>query len=291
MKHPRAVASLTAALALALTALFALSAEPTQAQEAPFTAYGVGLTAGASVSAVVKSVTCATVTADAGGNWLISIASTAPCKPKTGDVISFKLNGQATNATETWRVGGAPTDIANGVALVAGPDTKPPVVTAPAAINVTVAEGVASAPSTTATIVTFLAAGKATDLIDGTVAVTNNAPAAFPVGTTTVTFSATDKAGNTGTATSTVTVKVSAGAGTFLAQPSGSGVNTALWNGGSIEQAVDAAGASLNSIWIYEGGKAIGYTVGAPSFVNSVFFALFPGVEIPSGQIMILVMS
>lgn len=291
MKHPRAIASLTVALALALSALFALSAEPAQAQEAPFTAYGVGLTAGASVSAVVRSVTCATVTADAGGNWLISIAATAPCKPKTGDVISFKLNDQATNATETWRVGGAPTDIANGVALVAGPDTKPPVVTAPSAITVTVADVVASAAARNAKIVTFLAAGKATDLIDGTVAVTNNAPAEFPVGTTTVSFSATDKAGNTGTATSTVTVKVSAGTGTFLAQPSGSGANTALWNGGSIEQVVDAAGPSLSSIWIYWGGKAIGYRVGAPSFVNSAFLSLFPDGEIPSGQILILVMS
>jgi len=46
----------------------------------------------------------------------------------------------------------------------------------------------------------------ATDLVDGTVAVTNNAPASFPVGVTTVTYTATDSHSNTATATQTVTV-------------------------------------------------------------------------------------
>ena len=45
------------------------------------------------------------------------------------------------------------------------------------------------------------------DIVDGPVAVTNDAPAIFPVGITTVIFSATDAAGNTGVAASTVTVE------------------------------------------------------------------------------------
>ncbi len=46
--------------------------------------------------------------------------------------------------------------------------------------------------------------GQATDAFAVTIA--NNAPAAFPLGVTTVTYSATDAAGNTSTATQTVTV-------------------------------------------------------------------------------------
>ncbi|MGJ0484671.1 MAG: HYR domain-containing protein [Methylomicrobium sp.] len=46
----------------------------------------------------------------------------------------------------------------------------------------------------------------ATDNCDTSVTVTSNAPAVFPLGTTTVTFTATDDAGNTATATTTVTV-------------------------------------------------------------------------------------
>jgi hypothetical protein len=46
----------------------------------------------------------------------------------------------------------------------------------------------------------------ASDACDGTVPVTSNAPALFPAGTTTVTFTAKDAARNTATATTTVTV-------------------------------------------------------------------------------------
>ena len=287
----RNAASLTAALTLALATLFTFGARPAHAQVAPFTAYGQGLTAGATVAAVVKGVTCGTATVDTLGNWLIQVASTSPCKPTTGNQISFLLNGQATGAAETWRAGGAPTDITNGIALVAGPDTTPPVVTAPAAISVTVAEGASGAPATTARIVTFLAAASAADAVDGAVSVSNDAPAQFPIGATTVTFSATDTAGNAASATSTVTVKESGGAGTFLNAPTGAGINPVLWNGGTVDQVVDAAGVGLRSMWIYEGGRAIGYTAGAPGFVNAGFLALFPDGEIPPDQIIVLVLG
>ncbi|MCJ8274643.1 MAG: HYR domain-containing protein, partial [Psychrosphaera sp.] len=55
-------------------------------------------------------------------------------------------------------------------------------------------------------IVTFLAGATVTDNHDTSLNVTNNAPATFTVGTTTVIFSATDSASNTGTASATVTV-------------------------------------------------------------------------------------
>ena len=78
------------------------------------------------------------------------------------------------------------------------PDTTAPVVTAPA--NITVAANQAAA------ITAFLNGATATDNIDGTVAVTHNAPLPLSVGAHLITFSATDAASNTGTASATITV-------------------------------------------------------------------------------------
>ena len=74
-------------------------------------------------------------------------------------------------------------------------DTDKPVITAQASVTVE-----ATAPTMT------VALGTAT-ATDNVGAVTSNAPASFPLGTTTVTYTAKDAAGNVGTATQTVTVK------------------------------------------------------------------------------------
>jgi len=84
-------------------------------------------------------------------------------------------------------------------------DQTPPAVTAPANISVPATQ-TDGTPATDAAIAAFLNGASATDNVDGAITPTNDAPAIFPVGTTTVTFSATDAAGNTGTATATVTV-------------------------------------------------------------------------------------
>ena len=52
----------------------------------------------------------------------------------------------------------------------------------------------------------FLAAASAADIVDGAVPVLNNAPEVLPLGTTRITFTATDSAGNTATAQSALTV-------------------------------------------------------------------------------------
>lgn len=77
-------------------------------------------------------------------------------------------------------------------------DTTPPALTAPP--DVTVEQ--TNKAGTPATI------GSATvsDICDANPAVTNNAPATFPLGTTVVTFTAKDASGNTSTATMKVTV-------------------------------------------------------------------------------------
>jgi hypothetical protein len=76
-------------------------------------------------------------------------------------------------------------------------DTTPPTVTAPA--NITIE---ATGPTTAVSLGT----ATATDLVDGTLTPTPSDTGPFAVGTTTVTWSATDAHGNTGTATQTVTV-------------------------------------------------------------------------------------
>ena len=73
-------------------------------------------------------------------------------------------------------------------------------------------------PASDPAIAHFLAQASATDLVDGSDPVANDAPSAFAVGDRTVTFSAVDAAGNRRMATSTVTV-VHDGAFTFDLPP------------------------------------------------------------------------
>ncbi len=85
------------------------------------------------------------------------------------------------------------------------PDTTAPVINAPAGVSV-VAQTSSGLPASDVAISAFLAAATAVDAVDGALTVSHDAPAVFPIGATTVTFTARDNAGNTGTATSTVTV-------------------------------------------------------------------------------------
>ena len=90
------------------------------------------------------------------------------------------------------------------------PNTAP-TVNAPAPITLTVPQGTTSVPASDPTIAAFLADASANDTEDGALSVSNDAPSDFPLGVTTVTFSATDSCGLTTTATSTVTIQEEAG--------------------------------------------------------------------------------
>jgi len=84
-------------------------------------------------------------------------------------------------------------------------DSVSPVVTAPEAITFAAVDS-SGVPATNDAVVEFLAAAIATDNVDGAVSVSNDAPDVFPLGDKTVTFEATDAAGNEGVATTVVTV-------------------------------------------------------------------------------------
>ena len=86
------------------------------------TFYGGGLEAGAVVIASIGGVECGRAEADAGGGWSIVIPPGA-CGGGAvdGAVVAFAIDGRAATAEATWRSGGLPDDVENGIALtVAG---------------------------------------------------------------------------------------------------------------------------------------------------------------------------
>ena len=82
--------------------------------------------------------------------------------------------------------------------IVSVRDTTKPVIIAPKDITF-VSAGMLSMIN--------LGTATATDIVDDALTITNNAPNSFPIGTTTITWTATDDSGNSATAIQTVTVK------------------------------------------------------------------------------------
>ena len=102
------------------------------------------------------------------------------------------------------------TATATATATVSVVDSTAPVVMPPVSIVVE-ATGPAGTPESDPAIIAFLAGASATGLVvvDQTLLITHDGPAMYPLGvTTTVTFSVTDSADNTGTEFATVTVTV-----------------------------------------------------------------------------------
>ncbi|MES2559229.1 MAG: HYR domain-containing protein [Bacteroidota bacterium] len=110
---------------------------------------------------------------------------------------SFNVGITAVTATATNAIGSSSTTF-----NVVVTDNQLPSITAPANINLNV-------PSCQSTPVS-VALGMAVASDNCSVTTVNNAPALFPVGTTTVTWTAQDPSGNTKTATQTVTITQSA---------------------------------------------------------------------------------
>ncbi|WP_198555742.1 immunoglobulin-like domain-containing protein [Colwellia sp. 75C3] len=107
--------------------------------------------------------------------------------------ITYNVNDAASNAAITL------------TRQVTVQDVEAPVVITPNNIIVAAMDAFGT-PISNTTISAFLNAANASDLVDGLVEVTHDAPTVFEIGTTTVTFSAVDSANNTGTAQATVTV-------------------------------------------------------------------------------------
>jgi hypothetical protein len=104
--------------------------------------------------------------------------------------------------TVTWTATDASGNVSTGTQKVTVVDTTPPTITAPASVTAN-----ATSPSGIPAAQVNLGAPIVSDIGDANPVVINNAPAVFPVGVTTVTWTATDHSGNTATATQTVTVR------------------------------------------------------------------------------------
>ncbi len=167
-------------------------------------------------------------------------------------------DGTVTNKSNpvvvTDALGNAISNVASLMNVVASSgDTTPPVVTAPIDIYVSAVD-INGTPASNSLITTFLAQVSAIDNIDGSLTPTNNALTIFPIGITTVTFTATDAAGNIGTATATVTVQ-------SLATP----VISNIANGATL------AGTSQTFNWVDTGASSYRLLVGA-RFGGSGYF-------------------
>jgi len=150
------------------------------------------LTIPAAMTAEATSPAGAVVTFAATATDVCDAQPAVVCSPLSGSV--FPLGTTTVTVTATDASG----NVAGGSFTVTVVDTTKPVVTIPAAMT---AEATSAAGAPVA-----IGQATATDNVDPNPTVTNNAPALFPLGTTTVTWTATDAAGNVATGTQTVTV-------------------------------------------------------------------------------------
>jgi gliding motility-associated-like protein len=170
---------------------------------------GAGNTATATQLVTISDNTNPTITAPAA----IAINTTTGCTvtglalgtPVTADncTVASVTNNAPTSfpigsTSVIWTVTDGSGNTATATQVVTVSDVTNPTITAPVAITVTTNSGCEASG---------IALGLPITADNCTVAsVTNNAPATFPIGTTTVTWTVTDAAGNTSTATQTVTV-------------------------------------------------------------------------------------
>ena len=142
----------------------------------------------------------ANVTAEATGPAGAAVTLALPKATDNVGVVSLTSNAPGTFPLGTtaviWTAKDAVGNTGTATQQVTVKDSTPPAVTAPPAISLE-----ATGPQTPVA----LGMATATDAV-GVVAISNNAPASFSLGTTTVTWTATDAAGNLGTATQLVTV-------------------------------------------------------------------------------------
>ncbi len=130
----------------------------------------------------------------------------------------------------TWSATDQAGNAGSAAQIVSVVDTTPPAITLPANLTLLGDVALGGLPVNDAVIAALIAGVTATDLVDGAITPTNNAPALFANGTASrITFTAIDASGNLATAASMVTVTVNnpAGTGNNAPAPSGTGLTIA----------------------------------------------------------------
>ena len=125
------------------------------------------------------------------------LPSAIVCTPAPGSLFELGSLPVVCRATDSRG------NVGTGGLTVTVVDTTPPTLSVPAPLHVSATGGL---PASTPAVAGFLAAAQAADIADSSPRVSSDAPAFFPLGTTTVTFAAVDSSGNRATRTSTVTV-------------------------------------------------------------------------------------
>ncbi|MES9851976.1 MAG: HYR domain-containing protein [Candidatus Thiodiazotropha sp. L084R] len=162
----------------------------------------------AAQTVVVEDTTAPVITAPAD----VSVSETPPATVAIGtatatDIFSASITNDAPatfpagTTVVTWTAtdaNGNSSSATQNVTVTAPTDTTPPVVTPPA--NITIEATAVQTPVT-------LGSASASDDVDGSLTATADQTGPFSVGTHTVTWSATDSAGNTGTATQTLIIQ------------------------------------------------------------------------------------
>jgi hypothetical protein len=138
-----------------------------------------------------------TVTATFDGH-----AGKVTCAPPSGTLFPLGWSPVSCSATYRDRKG---QHNGKGAFPVLVRDTTPPVLQVPAATTVHTNQ-FAGTPSSSPAIATFLSQSTASDVVDGSDAVSSDAPSTFNFGERTITFTAVDKAGNVATATTSLRV-------------------------------------------------------------------------------------
>lgn len=151
---------------------------------------------------VIVCPTNVTVPADLGACFATGVALGTPVSTDNCTVASVTNNAPSTfplgNTTVTWTATDASGNIATCTQIVTVIDTQLPTITCAPAVTVN------NDPGQCTAVVSLTAPLTADNC--SVASVTNNAPAAFPVGTTTVTWTVTDGSGNTATCAQSVTV-------------------------------------------------------------------------------------
>lgn len=126
------------------------------------------------------------------------LPSAIDCAPASGALFglgSLRVVCRATDSSGNVGTGGLTVTVV---------DTTPPTLSVPAPLRVSAtAAGLSAADPAVAG---FLGAARAADIADSSPRVSSDAPALFPLGTTTVTFAAVDSSGNRATRASTITL-------------------------------------------------------------------------------------